>query len=105
LLRLLAPFTPHITQCLWESFHFGEDILKTNFPLIDEKALVSDSFTLIVQINGKLRAKLDISSKLSPKEIEDRVIAHEIVSKCLAGKTVKQAIYVPKKLMNIVVGA
>lgn len=105
LLRLLAPFTPHITQFLWESFHFGEDILKTNFPLIDEKALVSDSFTLIVQINGKLRAKLDISSKLSPKEIEDRVIAHEIVSKCLAGKTVKQAIYVPKKLMNIVVGA
>ncbi len=105
LLRLLAPFTPHITQFLWERLRFGENILKTNFPLIDEKALVSDSFTLIVQVNGKLRAKLDISSKLSPKEIEDRVIAHEIVSKCLAGKTVKQAIYVPKKLMNIVIGA
>lgn len=105
LLRLLAPFTPHIAQALWSEFHFGDNILEARFPQIDQQALVSDNFTLVVQVNGKLRTKIDVSSKLNAKEIETMVIADEIVSKFLEGKTIKKAIYVPKKLMNLVIGA
>lgn len=105
LLRLLAPFTPHIAQALWSELHFGNDILNAGFPQIDNQALVSDNFTLVVQVNGKLRAKIDVSSELNAKEIEAMVIADEVLSKFLEGKTIKKAIYVPKKLMNLVIGA
>ncbi len=105
LLRLLAPFTPHIAQALWSELNFGDDILNAGFPQIDNQALISDNFTLVVQVNGKLRAKMDVSSTLTAKEIEAMVIADEVVSKFLEGKTIKKAIYVPKKLMNLVIGA
>ncbi|WP_440683037.1 leucine--tRNA ligase [Cysteiniphilum halobium] len=105
LLRLLAPFTPHITQALWSDLDFGDDILTAGFPQIDKQALVSDRFTLVVQVNGKLRAKIDVASELNAKEIESMVMADEVVSKFLEGKKIKKAIYVPKKLMNLVIGA
>ncbi len=105
LLRLLAPFTPHIAQALWVELGFGSDILTAGFPQVDNKALKSDRFTLVIQINGKLRTKLDVPSDLSQKQIEDMVVAHEVVVKLLEGKVIKKMIYVPRKLLNIVVGA
>ena len=105
LLRLLAPFTPHLSHQLWQELSFGEDILTADFPQVDEQALISENFTLIVQVNGKLRAKLDVPAQLNQQEIEMLVQANEIVQKFLDGKTINKSIYVPKKLMNIVVGA
>ena len=103
LLRLLAPFTPHIAQDLWSELELGENILYSSFPQIDTLALITDKFTLVIQINGKLRTKIDIASELSQKKIELLVITDKIVSTFIAGKTIKKVIYVPKKLINLIV--
>ena len=105
LLRLLAPFTPHISEYLWQHLGFGKSILSANFPTVDPKALEQDSFMLVVQINGKLRAKINVSSTCEQKALEARVLADENIGKIIAGKRIKKVIYIPKKLMNIVVGA
>ncbi len=105
LLRLLQPFTPHISAFLYQTLGFGNNILDVPFPEVDNKALVQDEFTLVVQVNGKLRAKMDVSSSFDQKTLEDIALKHESISKALEGKDVKKVIYIPKKLINIVVGA
>ncbi|WP_119344602.1 leucine--tRNA ligase [Facilibium subflavum] len=105
LLRLLSPFTPHITQHLWQSLGFGDDILHAGFPQVDKRALISDEFTLVIQVNGKLRAKMEVSSDYDENQIQQAAIAHENVHKLVDGKAIRKVIYIPKKLLNIVVGA
>ncbi|MDC0535956.1 class I tRNA ligase family protein, partial [Francisellaceae bacterium] len=104
LLRLLSPTAPHITHHLWQKLKFGSNITIANWPKEDSKALISDEFTLIVQINGKLRAKLEIESSLDKASIEKLALEDEHVQQFIDGKEVKKIIYVPKKLLNIVIG-
>ena len=104
LLRLLSPFTPHITQYLWAALKFGDDILQAPFPNVDREALLSDTMILVVQVNGKLRAKIELASDSDQTHIEKCAIQHENISPIIANKKVTKIIYVPKKLINIVVG-
>jgi leucyl-tRNA synthetase len=104
LLRLLSPTAPHITHHLWQKLEFGSNITIANWPKEDSKALISDEFTLIVQINGKLRAKLELESSLDKASIEKLALEDEHVQQFIDGKEVKKIIYVPKKLLNIVIG-
>jgi leucyl-tRNA synthetase len=103
LLRLLAPFTPHIAHHLWQKLGLGEDILHTQFPRFDEKALEKDEFLLVVQINGKLKAKLELDASLSKEQVETTVLADEHIKSFITNKEVIKIIYVPQKLINIVV--
>ena len=103
LLRIMAPFTPHVTHQLWSELSFGENILTSDFPIVDIKALEKDDFLLVVQINGKVKAKFEINAELSKEDIEQEVLSKDIVKNQISNKQIVKVIYIPKKLINIVV--
>ena len=103
LLKILSPFAPHLCHSLWQELSLGDDILNANFPTLDENALQKDDFLLVVQINGKLKAKLEFDANLSKEEIQSQVMADSQVVDFIDNKEVVKVIYVPQKLINIVV--
>lgn len=105
LLKLIHPTTPHITHYLWKELHFPKSIDKAAWPKENLKALESDVMTLMIQINGKLRGKIECPSTLTREEIEALAKEHEVVIKHINDMNIKKFIYVPKKLINFVVGA
>lgn len=102
-LRLLEPFAPHLAEELWESLGQSEFLARTNWPVYDPNLLASDTFTLAVQINGKLRTSLEVSSTASESEIIALATADENVSKWLVEKEIVRSVYVPGKLLNLVI--
>ncbi|WP_150465117.1 leucine--tRNA ligase [Francisella sp. SYW-2] len=103
LLRILSPFTPHICHYLWQEIGLGDDILHTKFPIVDDKALEKDEFLLIVQINGKVKAKLELDASLTKDQVEQEVLDDEHIKTFIENKQIIKVIYVPQKLINIVV--
>lgn len=103
LLQILAPFAPHITEELWQELGHADTIHVNHWPKWDEKYLVSDVMTIIVQVNGKLRAKLELPADTNKDAIEQAALADENVVKFTSNKPPKKVIYVPNKLVNIVV--
>lgn len=98
---MLYPITPHISYELWAAL--GEtDIDNAAWPTFDEKALVEDEKTIVVQVNGKLRAKLTVPADISKDDIEQLGLNDENVVKFTDGLTIRKVIYVPGKLLNIV---
>ena len=104
LLRLLSPIAPHLTQTLWQTLHFGDLILNTPWPVADERALVSNTLNLMLQINGKLRGQLTIPAETPSSEIEKLALQDEKIQKHLDNKFIKKIIVIPKRLVNIVIG-
>lgn len=103
LLRLLAPITPHITHYLWRELQYGDDILKSSWPEIDQTALISNTIAMVVQVNGKLRAHISIPKNASQENIQQAALANENVKRAMENKNYKKIIIVPNKLINIVV--
>ena len=103
LLQILAPFAPHITEELWHELGLTDTIHVDHWPKWDEKYLTSDTMTIIVQVNGKLRAKLELPADTNQDTIEQAALADENVIKFTSNKPPKKVIYVPKKLVNIVI--
>ena len=103
LLQILAPFAPHITEELWYELGRTDTIHVDHWPKWDEKYLVSDVMTIIVQVNGKLRAKLELPADTNKDAIEQAALADENVVKFTSNKPPKKVIYVPNKLVNIVI--
>jgi leucyl-tRNA synthetase len=89
---------------LWAEFGHAEPAIDARWPQVDESALVKDSFELVVQVNGKLRARLQVPSSASREDVERMALADEHVRKFIEGATVRKLIVVPGKLVNIVVG-
>ena len=103
LLQILAPFAPHITEELWQELGHADTIHVNHWPKWDEKYLVSDTMTIIVQVNGKLRSKLELPVDTDKDTIEQRALDDEKVRAYLNARGPKKVIYVPGKLVNIVV--
>ncbi len=101
---MLAPICPHLTQYLWQQLGHQSLLLDEPWVQVDESALVRDSITLIVQVNGKVRAKLEASINASQQELEALALAQDNVAKFIADKAIRKIIVVPQKLVNIVVG-
>lgn len=103
LVLVLSPFTPHICEEMWE--HLGHDtfIYSEAWPVCDESALVRDTIEIVVQINGKVKEKMDIPAGLGKDELEKLAMENEKVQKLTSGKNVVKVIAVPGKLVNIVV--
>ncbi len=99
---LLAPITPHICHVLWN--HLGRDgaIIDARWPTVDETALVQDSLTLVVQVNGKLRGQIEVPANASREAVEASARANENVVRFTEGLTIRKVIVVPGKLVNIV---
>ena len=100
---LLSPIVPHITHKLWQVLGHSSVIIDASWPEVDESALVSDSIELMVQVNGKVRGKIEVAVSASKDEIEAQAMADEKVVKFVDGKSVKRVIVVPGRLINIVV--
>jgi leucyl-tRNA synthetase len=104
LLRVLAPICPHITHHLWQQLGFHEAIIDAPWPKTDKLALKLNEVEYVIQINGKLKAKLALSPKLEDKEIIDKVLQNSNLKSHLTDKTIKKTIVVAnRKLVNIVV--
>ncbi|MCL1043096.1 leucine--tRNA ligase [Shewanella marisflavi] len=100
--RLLYPIIPHTSFELWQALGHEEAIENVLWPDVDESALVEDSKLIIVQVNGKLRAKITVAADADKETVEAAGMAEEGVLKHTEGKTVRKVIYVPGKLLNIV---
>ena len=101
-IQLLAPFAPHLAEEMWEIYGNTESISYAPWPTFDESKLVSDTVEIVVQLMGKVKAKLDVKKDLTPKELEEVVLANDEVKELIAGKQVMKVIVVPGRLVNIV---
>ncbi|WP_163575990.1 leucine--tRNA ligase [Halomonas faecis] len=101
---LLAPITPHACHALWQALGHEEPVIDATWPSVDESALARDTIELVVQVNGKLRARIEVAAEADKAAIEARALAAENVQRHTEGKTVRKVIVVPGKLVNIVVG-
>lgn len=101
-IQLLAPFAPHLAEEMWEIYDNTESISYVPWPTFDESKLVSDTVEIVVQLMGKVKAKLDVKKDLTPAELEQIVLANEEVKELIEGKQVMKVIVVPGRLVNIV---
>ncbi len=99
---LLAPIVPHITQALWHALGHITIPLNEGWPKLDESALVRSTVEVVVQVNGKLRGKLDAALDTPKEQLEQLALEQENVKKFLEGVTVRKVIVIPNKLVNIV---
>lgn len=99
---LLAPITPHISHELWKHLGHDQAVIDATWPSVDESALVQDSITLVVQVNGKLRGQVEMRASASREEIEAAARSNENVLRFIDGLTIRKVIVVPGKLVNIV---
>jgi leucyl-tRNA synthetase len=104
LIRMLAPFAPHLSEELWETLGNKTSIFEEEYPLVDEKALVKDEIEYAVQVNSKIKAKAMISESLTNEEIQAFVSSLPEVAPMLEGKTVKKCIVVKGRLVNLIIG-
>ncbi len=102
-LTLLYPIVPHLCEELWQEIGYTTTLAESRWPEPLKEALVQDNLVIVVQVNGKLRGKLEIPANTPEEEIKTLALQEENVQRHIAGKTVVKTIVVPKKLVNIVV--
>ena len=103
-IKLLSPIAPHISEEIWNIvFKHNDTLAYESWPTYDESKLVEDTFTMVVQVNGKVRGKIEVSSNTSKEQMEELAKQIENVKVFIEGKEIVKIITVPKKLVNIVV--
>ena len=101
--KMLSPVTPHLCHALW--FHLGgaNAAIDTDWPIVDDSALISENITLILQVNGKLRDKIEIPFNLDEDKVKALAMANKKVRKFIDAAPVKKLIVIPNRLVNIVI--
>jgi leucyl-tRNA synthetase len=100
---LLSPFVPHITEEMWQLLGNKESILKIKWPAYDPELIKEETITYVIQVNGKVRSKIELSADIDEEELKKAVLGDDKLKPWVAGKVIKKFIVVPKKLVNIVV--
>ena len=103
LIKMLSPFAPHICQALWEDMQQPGLVAEADWPKVDKAALVQDEVEMVIQVNGKLRAKIKVAADADQATVEKAALAEDNVQRFVADKTIRKVIVVPKKLVNVVV--
>ena len=103
-LKLINPIIPHVTEELWSMLGESNTIAYEKWPTYDESKIRDDSYEMVVQVNGKVRGKIEISSNTSEEEMVDIALGIPNVNANIQGKEIIKVIVIPKKLVNIVVG-
>ncbi|WP_299250885.1 leucine--tRNA ligase [uncultured Cytophaga sp.] len=98
----LSPLAPHISEELWSLLGHTESIVHATYPIWNEKYLVESNHEYPISINGKMRAKITLPADMSTADVEQQVLANEVVQKWLEGKTPKKIIVIPNKIVNVV---
>ncbi|WP_205952789.1 leucine--tRNA ligase [Pantoea stewartii] len=102
--RLLYPFTPHASYVLWQTLGGEGTIDNAEWPVADDAAMVEDSLLVVVQVNGKVRSKITVAAEATQEQVQARAAEEPLVAKYLDGVSIRKVIYVPGKLLNLVVG-
>jgi leucyl-tRNA synthetase len=103
LLLMMAPAAPHIAEELWQRTGHGGSVHRQSWPAWDESLAASETFTLVVQVNGKLRDKFDVPVDIAENVATEMALASARVQPYVEGHTIEQIRYVPRRLVNIVV--
>lgn len=115
LLLLLAPFAPHLTEELWQKlkgigrtadfsgFKAEDSIHNQAWPKYNPKLIKEETFTLVIQINGKVRDKIEVQGEISQKRAEELALSQEKIKRWLEGKKIKKIIFIPRRLVNFVI--
>ena len=100
---MLSPIIPHLSHQLWQDLGHDSIIINETWPQHDASALVQDSIEMVVQVNGKVRGKIQVSVEADKKTCESVALENENVRRFIDGRPLRKIIVVPKKLVNIVV--
>jgi len=103
LIRMLAPFAPHISEELWENFGHGESLARAEWPQFNTDLAREEEIEVAIQVNGKLRSRIFASAEAGDDELRSHALADEKVIAAMAGKAVVKVIVIPRKLVNVVV--
>ncbi len=103
LVMLVAPFAPHIAEELWHQLGHEDSVQVDHWPQWDEQYLVTDTMTIVVQVNGKVRANISVAADSNEEQIVTAAQADTKIAGLLAGKKIRKTVYVPQKLVNFVV--
>ena len=103
IVKVLAPFVPHICEELWEILGHNPGIFSVPWPTYDEEAIAADQVEMVIQINGKVRSKLVVPSEIDEEDLKLLVMEDQKIIENLDGKKIIKTIVVPKKLVNLVV--
>lgn len=101
---LLSPFAPHLCEELWERLGTGKPLYATRWPSYREEALKVDEALIIVQINGKMRSRLTVPADASEEQVKEAALSDPKMGEWIGGREIRKVIYVPKRLINLVVG-
>ncbi len=104
LLQGLNPMAPHLTEELWSELGHSEMLVKTCWPKVNPDFLVADTVTIAIQINGKLKATIQLPADAAKEEAEKAALSEEVVANALEGKTIRKVIVVPNRIVNVVAG-
>ena len=102
LLRLLAPFSPHLAEELWHQLGGTDSVHRQNWPVLDPEALVQDTVDVVIQVKGKVRGTIKVPSDADKSTLEQLALASEVAAKWLDGQPPRRVIVVPGKLVNLV---
>ncbi len=101
-LKLLAPVAPHVSEELWSKLGHEASIAYATWPVYDEAWLTEDEVEIVIQVNGKVRSKMNIAKEASKEDMEETALNNEQVKESVEGKTIRKVIAVPGRLVNIV---
>ena len=103
-IMLLSPFVPHIAEELWQKLGEKKSLLKTPWPVYDEKLILEESVMIPIQINGKMRSKINVPLGAKDEVLKEKALADKKVETHLKNLTIKKWVIIPNKLINIVAG-
>jgi leucyl-tRNA synthetase len=102
--RMLYPFTPHVCFTLWQALGGTGDVDTAPWPVAEEAAMVEECKLVVVQVNGKVRARITVPATASEEQVQELAIQEPLVARYLVDATLRKVVYVPGKLLNLVVG-
>ncbi len=102
LVKLLAPFAPHISEELWDKIGNEYSVFNASFPICDKSKMVQDTIVMILQINGKVRGKFEVDANISKEDVEKLVLEDANLNKHFKDLTVRKMIVVPGRIVNVV---
>jgi leucyl-tRNA synthetase len=102
LIQLVAPFAPHIAEACWEQLGYTDSVFDSGWPAYDPALLVADTITIAVQISGKTRGTVQVAAEATQDEVYAAALREPNIAKFVVGEP-KKVIYIPKRLLNIVV--